>query len=203
MYTATLSRAVVPPIVVSGTFVEGNITIARGTGNTSNTDFWIYDSGFLSIPAYGHDDPNPSGLTRPYTPGTYYVAISDFNRFWLMLRSPITDRAMLALETHRSAFRASRERRGIVRQHRNAPGVRAARGPGDGMAAQQRVRLAQHVVVSHARLRSRCRSHGYRIRASCRTHSGRARAPCPPRPRRRSRAASRTTRRRAATRRRG
>ena len=79
-YTGTLSDTTVTPII-GGSVVEGNILIARATGNTSDTDFWVYDSNFNAIATFGQDDPiSPAtGLTRAFTPGVYYVAISGFN----------------------------------------------------------------------------------------------------------------------------
>ena len=79
-YTGTLSDTTVTPII-GGSVVEGNILIARAAGNTSDTDFWVYDSNFNAIATFGQDDPiSPAtGLTRAFTPGVYYVAISGFN----------------------------------------------------------------------------------------------------------------------------
>jgi len=80
-YTATLTETVVSPVVAGSNVVEGNVLIARAAGNTSDTDFWVYDSNFDPIATYGQDDPitPATGMTRSFTPGTYYVAISNFN----------------------------------------------------------------------------------------------------------------------------
>ena len=85
LYTATLERQPVTPIVVAGTIVEGDLTIRSGLTNTADTDLWIYDANFNAIPGFGNDDePAPgtsasSVLTRNFAPGTYYVAIANWN----------------------------------------------------------------------------------------------------------------------------
>jgi len=76
-YSMVLRVATIPPIVVPGPIEEGSITVSRGAANFNNTDFWMYSSALLAIPNYGNDDP--ASLTRNYTPGTYYIAISNFN----------------------------------------------------------------------------------------------------------------------------
>ena len=80
-YNATLSDTTVAPIVAGSTVTEGNILIARAAGNTTDTDFWVYDGNFNPIATFGQDDPiSPAtGLTRAFAPGTYYLAISNFN----------------------------------------------------------------------------------------------------------------------------
>jgi hypothetical protein len=77
LYTATFSQISVAPIVVAGTLNPGSITIARAVGNTTDTDFWVYDSSFNALATFGNDDPNT--LTRTYAAGTYYLAIANFN----------------------------------------------------------------------------------------------------------------------------
>jgi hypothetical protein len=88
-YTATLSRDVVVPQVVPDTILAGPITITTlAQGHTTDTDLWVYDSNLNPIPTFGNDDESVAGggtggtlqslVTRPLTPGTYYVAISNF-----------------------------------------------------------------------------------------------------------------------------
>jgi hypothetical protein len=50
---------------------------------------WVYDAGFNAIPTFGNDDESIAGggsgattqsiLTRTYAPGTYYLALTNFN----------------------------------------------------------------------------------------------------------------------------
>ena len=82
-YVATLeSTQVTPPNI--GTYTDGSITIDTvGQGHTSDTDFWVYDSNFNAIPGFGNDDhfggsTFGSTLTRNYTPGTYFLAMTNF-----------------------------------------------------------------------------------------------------------------------------
>ncbi len=91
-YLATLETTPVTPI--SGpTLPPGNVvisTIISGptTGLVTDTDLWVYDSNFNAIPGYGNDDESIAGggtgvtfqsrLTRAFTPGTYFLAISRF-----------------------------------------------------------------------------------------------------------------------------
>jgi subtilisin-like proprotein convertase family protein len=76
-YTLELQTTTVLPTVMGGTVFEGTATVSRGVGNTNDTDFWMYNSALSAISDYGNDQPNT--LTRTYTPGTYYIAISDSN----------------------------------------------------------------------------------------------------------------------------
>ncbi|MCX5690239.1 MAG: hypothetical protein NTV94_10745 [Planctomycetota bacterium] len=76
-YVLELQTTTVAPIVMGGTVYEGSATVSRGTGNLNDTDFWMYNSTLSAISNYGNDQPN--SLTRVYTPGIYYIAISDSN----------------------------------------------------------------------------------------------------------------------------
>jgi len=76
-YSLELIRTSVAPVVMAGSVSDGSVTIARGAGNANNTDFWVYNSTLAAITGYGNDDP--SSLTRSYTPGTYYIAMSNTN----------------------------------------------------------------------------------------------------------------------------
>ena len=82
-YVATLESVAVSPTNI-GSFTEGSITINTvGQGHTTDTDMWVYDSSFNAIPGYGNDDhfggaTLGSTLTRDYTPGTYYIAMTNF-----------------------------------------------------------------------------------------------------------------------------
>lgn len=90
-YVATLDTALVTPVNI-GNFAPGQISITTfGQGHSSDTDFWVYDSNLDPIRGYGNDDeavlggsPGTGGtlqgwLSRAYTPGTYYIALSNFN----------------------------------------------------------------------------------------------------------------------------
>lgn len=88
------SSAVVTPTSL-GSFTEGSITITSvGQGHVSDTEFFVYDSNFAGIAGYLNDDvvagTAQSTLTRAYTPGTYYLAVSTFNTADNRT-SPVTD----------------------------------------------------------------------------------------------------------------
>ncbi len=79
-----------PGVIDAGTFSFGaiageNIFIQAGTGRPSgvNYDWWVYDSNFIALPDFGHDEndavPDTDGIGRMLLPGTYYVAVSDTN----------------------------------------------------------------------------------------------------------------------------
>lgn len=79
-YTATYEVTPVTPTVFTGVVTAGPVTIERGTGNTSDTDFWIYDSNLNPVPLAGRDDGTPNAtLTVTLTPGEYTLAASLFN----------------------------------------------------------------------------------------------------------------------------
>jgi hypothetical protein len=84
-YSLDYDVAPVTEVAGPGSITQGTITItAVGQGHTTDTDLWINDSNRAAIPGYGNDDtlgpPTSlqSTLTRDYTPGTYYMAISNF-----------------------------------------------------------------------------------------------------------------------------
>ena len=83
-YVATLATSVVTPTAL-GNFQAGSITITLvGQGHNTDSELWVYDASLNAIPAYGNDDPpglnvSPSTLTRTYSPGTYYLAVCDWN----------------------------------------------------------------------------------------------------------------------------
>jgi hypothetical protein len=82
-YVSTLSRTTITPVDL-GSYAEGSITITTvGQGHTTDTDLWVYDGALNAIPGYGNDDhfggsTLGSTLTRTYTAGTYYLALSNF-----------------------------------------------------------------------------------------------------------------------------
>ncbi len=89
-YVATLERTAVTPVDI-GMYAQGSINISTwNQGHTSDTDMWIYDANFNAIPGYGNDDESlnsgggspgttfTSVLVRNYTPGVYYLALSNF-----------------------------------------------------------------------------------------------------------------------------
>jgi hypothetical protein len=96
-YQATIETIQVTPTDI-GFFNPGSITITTvGQGHSTDTDMWVYDSSFNAIPDFGNDDePSPgttfqSRLTRTYAPGTYYLALTNF-QFANHLGSPVDDR---------------------------------------------------------------------------------------------------------------
>ncbi|MBL9001954.1 MAG: hypothetical protein JNK25_12545 [Phycisphaerae bacterium] len=76
-YSLTLTTSPVPPLPLPGAIIEGSLTVERDPVNMTDTDFWMYNGFFAAIPGYGNDNPNR--LTRPYTPGTYYIGLSNNN----------------------------------------------------------------------------------------------------------------------------
>jgi hypothetical protein len=89
-YTSTLETVPVVPTNI-GNFLPGQISISSfGQGHSSDTDLWVYDGGFNAIAGSGNDDESVLGgtpgtgatlqswLSRAYAPGTYYIAISNF-----------------------------------------------------------------------------------------------------------------------------
>ena len=90
-YTSTLSQDVITPVNL-GTFPTGSITLTNtGLTSTQDTEVFVYDSNLSPVAGATNDDfPDgttvPTGgstlnslLTRTYAPGTYFVAISNFN----------------------------------------------------------------------------------------------------------------------------
>lgn len=90
-YTSVLETVPVIPTAIAGSFNPGSISISTvGQGHTTDTDLWVYDSNLDAIPGYGNDDESLNGgttgtgttlqsfLKRNYTPGTYYIALSNF-----------------------------------------------------------------------------------------------------------------------------
>jgi len=99
-YTSTLETTTVTPI--SGPIVPaGPVVITTvAQGHTTDTDLWLYDSTLTPLVGGGNDDESIAGggsgatlqsrLTRTLSPGTYYLAISNFNSC-NNLASPIDD----------------------------------------------------------------------------------------------------------------
>ncbi|MEX2219709.1 MAG: hypothetical protein WD749_13230 [Phycisphaerales bacterium] len=93
-YQATWTADPVSPSQL-GFFIPGQVTISTvAQGHTTDTDFWVYgvDGGgdLVAIDGSGNDGSSlnggapannntPSWLTRAYDPGTYYLAMSNFN----------------------------------------------------------------------------------------------------------------------------
>ena len=90
-YVMTLATTPVTPTDL-GTFAQGQISISPlVSGTTTDTDFWVYDSTFTPILGSGNDDEDPLGgstgtggslagyLARTYSPGRYYIAMSNWN----------------------------------------------------------------------------------------------------------------------------
>jgi subtilisin-like proprotein convertase family protein len=80
-YVGTLSVDTVTPGTVSGTVVDGTVTIREdaSTPATADTDFIVYNSSFNPVAGYMNDNPDTQGLTREFVAGTYYVAWGLFN----------------------------------------------------------------------------------------------------------------------------
>jgi hypothetical protein len=80
-YSVAFTCTPVTPIPVSGSPVTGSITVrpTAATDTAIDTDLWVYDSAFNAILDAGHDDGDAVGITRTLTPGTYYVALGNYN----------------------------------------------------------------------------------------------------------------------------
>lgn len=77
-YTLTLLTTPVTANVMSGTALEGPVSVAKDPTTTTDTDFWVYNASTgLAVPTFGNDDPG--SVTRTQGPGNYVVAISNFN----------------------------------------------------------------------------------------------------------------------------
>lgn len=90
-YLVSMETVPVTPVDL-GTFEAGLITMNwNGQGHTTDTDMWVYDGNFDAIAGYGNDDSSfalngapiattslQSFLARNYAPGTYYIAVSNF-----------------------------------------------------------------------------------------------------------------------------
>ncbi|MGQ0627588.1 MAG: choice-of-anchor X domain-containing protein [Phycisphaerales bacterium] len=76
-YVSTLDRQGVIPGSFPNSLQAGPVTIARSAGVTTDTDFWVYDANLNAIATFGNDDPET--MTRNFSPGTYFLAISNFN----------------------------------------------------------------------------------------------------------------------------
>jgi len=87
-YFLTLATTTITPVDIGGSpLTPGSITITsvgQTGGAQTDTDLWIYDSNFNPIVDWGNDDAFGSTslgstLTRTFTDGTYYLAISRYN----------------------------------------------------------------------------------------------------------------------------
>jgi len=88
-YTATLETEAAS-VGSLGEFNVGPLTITTANlGHLTDTDMWVYDSEFNAIAGFGNDNaplvPGQSGivlqssLTRSFSAGVYYLALSDAN----------------------------------------------------------------------------------------------------------------------------
>ncbi|MBX3387041.1 MAG: hypothetical protein KF768_10760 [Phycisphaeraceae bacterium] len=76
-YRVTLETDPVTPIDAGTVLEPGSITISR-SGVTTAVDILVYDADFEAVADFLNDG-TAAGFTRTYTPGTYYVAISNAN----------------------------------------------------------------------------------------------------------------------------
>lgn len=84
--------------VIEGPELDAGEIVISALGLTAiNTDLAVYDGSRTLIPDYSNDDASAeefqSRLVREYTPGTYYVAISDHNLVSSYLRAHDEGRA--------------------------------------------------------------------------------------------------------------
>lgn len=79
-YTLTLECADVATIPLTPASIPaGPITIEPGPTNTTDIDLWVYDAALHPIPGFGRDEPQRPGLLRNFVPGSYTIAVSNFN----------------------------------------------------------------------------------------------------------------------------
>jgi subtilisin-like proprotein convertase family protein len=80
-YVGTLSVDPVTPLTVTGSIVDGNVTIREdaSTSAGADTDFFLYDSNLTAVPGALNDNPDTQGLVRSIGDGTYFVAWGLFN----------------------------------------------------------------------------------------------------------------------------
>jgi hypothetical protein len=84
-YAATLESETIAAEVISGSFVGPQIEITTiSQGHSTDTELWLYDANLNAIADAGNDDAFQfaglqSRLVRDLAPGTYYLAISNFN----------------------------------------------------------------------------------------------------------------------------
>jgi hypothetical protein len=88
-YVSTLSTEPVTPVSL-GNFAPGEIVITTiAQSHTVDTDLMVLDANLSPVPGYSNDDETvaeggtgataQSRLTRTYAPGTYYLALSNYN----------------------------------------------------------------------------------------------------------------------------
>jgi len=73
-YGWTLARDVVTPLDAPGVLSPGPITINAAEGNTTDLDMAVYSDTLEPVPGFSNGGNNT--LTRTFTAGTYYLAIS-------------------------------------------------------------------------------------------------------------------------------
>jgi hypothetical protein len=73
-YGWTLARDLVTPLDAPGLLAPGPITINPAPGNTTDLDMAIYTEALTPITGFSNGGSNT--LTRSYTPGVYYLAVS-------------------------------------------------------------------------------------------------------------------------------
>ena len=78
-YVGTLSVEAVTPTTVSGSVVDGTVTIKEDPSSTADTDFMVYDASYNPISGFMHDNTDATGLVRDYVAGTYNVVWGTFN----------------------------------------------------------------------------------------------------------------------------
>ncbi|TWT44260.1 Proprotein convertase P-domain protein [Phycisphaerae bacterium RAS1] len=94
-YVLLMATEVITPIDI-GDFMEGSIELTTaGQGHSTDTDLWVYDANFAAVDGFGNDDAlgephTQSRLSRFFSPGVYYIAVTQRN-FANHLASPVDD----------------------------------------------------------------------------------------------------------------
>lgn len=80
-YSSALETSTVTPMELSGTLPPGTLTISRGAGNTTVIDMLVYDGQLNALSDVLHEGnaAGPNALSRSFSSGTYYLAVSNVN----------------------------------------------------------------------------------------------------------------------------
>ncbi|CAN5804121.1 hypothetical protein BH11PLA1_BH11PLA1_17500 [soil metagenome] len=80
-YLSTLATTAITPVTTTFNPPVGNVTIARAPGVTTAMDLLVYDATFTAVADFLAEGTagTAASLTRAYSAGTYYIAVSNVN----------------------------------------------------------------------------------------------------------------------------